>query len=75
MTPPERIAKILGPHLGETTADVVARHLCAKHDIGDGPIDANKAQQLQETLRRGLVAFVGNDLARELSAQCCAGLG
>ncbi|HEV8321156.1 MAG TPA: hypothetical protein VG389_06035 [Myxococcota bacterium] len=74
MTLPERIAKILGPHLGETTADIVARHLCAKHEIGDGPVDPVKAQQLQETLRRGLVAFVGADLAKELAARCCLDL-
>src|SRR6185503_4436131 len=67
MALPDRIAKVLGPHLGDTTADIVARHLCAKHEIGEGPVDAAKAEQLQETLRRGLVAFVGTDRAKELS--------
>ena len=41
------------------TADSVARHLCAKYQVGEGPIDPEKAKRLQETIRKGLVAFVG----------------
>ena len=67
----ERITDVLAPHLGRNTADAVARHLCAKHGIGDGPLDAAQAVSLQETLRRGLVAFVGAERAAELAALCC----
>ena len=70
MSLPERIAAILAPDLGSMTADSVARHLCAKHQVGEGPIDPEKARQLQETIRRGLVAFVGADRAAELARQC-----
>ena len=70
MTLPERIAAILAPDLGAMTADSVARHLCAKHQVGEGPIDPEKAHQLQETIRRGLVAFVGPERAADLARQC-----
>lgn len=70
MTPAERIAAVLTPDLGALTADSVARHLCAKHQVGEGPIDPEKARKLQETIRRGLVAFVGPDRAAELARQC-----
>lgn len=70
MSLPERIAGILAPDLGSMTADSVARHLCAKHQVGEGPIDPEKARQLQETIRRGLVAFVGPERAAELARQC-----
>ena len=68
----ERITQVLSPHLGAMTADSVARHLCAKHQVGDGPIDDAKAAMLQDTIRRGLVAFVGADRAQELAAECFA---
>jgi len=67
---PERIAAILAPDLGSMTADSVARHLCAKHQVGEGPIDPDTARQLQETIRRGLVAFVGPERAADLARQC-----
>jgi hypothetical protein len=70
MSPSERIAAILTPDLGAMTADSVARHLCAKYEVGDGPIDAEKARRLQETIRKGLVAFVGPARAAELARQC-----
>ena len=70
MSLPERIAAILTPDLGAQTADSVARHLCAKHQVGDGPLDPDKARKLQETIRRGLVAFVGPERAAELARQC-----
>jgi len=66
----ERIAAVLAPDLGALTADSVARHLCAKHQVGDGPIDPEKARKLQETIRRGLVAFVGPERAAELARLC-----
>lgn len=70
MNLPERIAAILAPDLGAMTADSVARHLCAKLQVGEGPIDPEKGRQLQETIRRGLVAFVGPERAAELARQC-----
>jgi hypothetical protein len=70
MNLPERIAGILAPDLGSMTADSVARHLCAKHQVGEGPIDPEKARELQETIRRGLVAFVGPERAAELARKC-----
>ena len=66
----DRITQVLAPHLGENTADSVARHLCAKHEMGEGAIDPEKAKVLQETLRRGLVAFVGPEQAQQLAGQC-----
>ena len=65
-----RIAEILGPHLGAATADAAARHLCAKHGIADGPLAPEQAEALRETLRRGLVAFVGPEQARALADRC-----
>jgi hypothetical protein len=70
MNLPEHIASVLAPHLGALTADAVARHLCAKHQVGEGPIDPEKARMLQDTIRRGLVAFVGPERAAELARQC-----
>jgi hypothetical protein len=69
---PGRIATILGPHLGPSIADSVARHLCAKHEIGDGVIEASRSERLRETLRRGLVAFVGAEQASKLADECLA---
>ena len=67
----EKITEVLTPHLGANTADSVARHLCAKHEIsGDGPLDPAKLQVLKDTIRRGLVAFVGPERAEELAATC-----
>jgi hypothetical protein len=67
---PERIASVLAPHLGAMTADSVARHLCAKHEISDGEIEPAQSELLRETLRRGLVAFVGAEAARSLADEC-----
>lgn len=67
---PERITRILTPHLGEHTADAVARHLCAKHEIGEGVVPPDKVRQLEDTIRRGLVAFVGPEKAEELARNC-----
>ncbi|MGH9886111.1 MAG: hypothetical protein ACREBE_11315 [bacterium] len=69
---PARITEVLTPHLGANTADAVARHLCAKHGVTEGPIDAEKALALQDTIRRGLVAFVGAERADQLAALCFA---
>jgi hypothetical protein len=67
----ERITQVLTPHLGEHTADSVARHLCAKHAVtGDGPLEPEKVRELQDTIRRGLVAFVGPEKAEELARNC-----
>jgi hypothetical protein len=71
---PDRITRILTPHLGAHTADSVARHLCAKHEIGDGAVSAEKAQQLEDTIRRGLVAFVGAEKAEQLARKCFEGI-
>jgi hypothetical protein len=70
MTIVERITTVLTPHLGALTADSVSRHLCAKHEIGEGPLDPEKARMLEETIRRGLVAFVGHERAAELARIC-----
>jgi len=69
----ERITSTLTPHLGANTADAVARHLCAKHELGEGPVDKTKALQLQDTIRRGLVAFVGAEKAQVLADECFKG--
>lgn len=69
----ERITRTLTPHLGANTADAVARHLCAKHEVSEGPIDAEKMRVLQDTIRRGLVAFVGPEKAEDLARQCFDG--
>jgi len=71
---PERIAQVLTPDLGASTADTVARHLCAKHGVVDGTEDAARRHELQETIRRGLVAFVGAERAQALAAQCFEGI-
>jgi hypothetical protein len=66
-----RITQVLSPHLGANTADSVARHLCAKLGIsGEAPADPAKVQTLEDTIRRGLVAFVGPDRAAELASLC-----
>jgi hypothetical protein len=70
MDVPSQIAQVLTPHLGANTADAVARHLCAKHGVGEGPVEPATLVALQETIRRGLVAFVGADRADELARQC-----
>lgn len=71
---PEHIAAILATHLGASTADAVARHLCATHDIGDGAVDPAKLALLRDTIRRGLVAFVGPERADDLAARCLEGI-
>jgi hypothetical protein len=71
---PERITRVLTPHLGAHTADSVARHLCAKHDVAAGEVTAEKARQLEDTIRRGLVAFVGPEKAEQLARSCFEGL-
>jgi hypothetical protein len=69
MTPPDRIAAVLAPHLGEHSADAVARHLCAKYDVHPG-LDAARLAELREFLRRGLVVFVGAEAADRLAEEC-----
>ncbi|HEY6553337.1 MAG TPA: hypothetical protein VI669_08280 [Vicinamibacteria bacterium] len=69
MNLPTRIAAVLAPHLGAQSADVVSRHICAKFGV-DETATALQMEQLTEFLRRGLVAYVGNEKARELAAQC-----
>jgi len=69
---PEHITEILTPHLGAITADTVARHLCAKHGVSEGEVTADKARDLRETIRRGLVAFVGAETAADLAKRCFA---
>ena len=67
----ERITRVLTPHLGAHTADSVARHLCAKHELmGEAPLEPEKIRQLQDTIRRGLVAFVGAEKAEQLAKSC-----
>jgi len=66
----DRITAVLGPHLGEHTADSVARHLCAKHEVGEGAVEPEKARELRDVIRRGLVAFVGAERAEELARRC-----
>jgi hypothetical protein len=67
----ERITRVLTPHLGAHTADSVARHLCAKHELmGEAPQEPEKIRQLQDTIRRGLVAFVGPEKAEQLARSC-----
>ncbi len=70
MDAPTRIAAALAPHLGASTADSVARYLCAKHGVGEGPLDPASAAKLQDTIRKGLVAFVGPERAAQVAAQC-----
>ena len=64
-----RIASVLAPHLGEHSADAVARHICAKYEI-DGHADTERLTQLREFLRRGLVVYVGAEAAQELADRC-----
>lgn len=71
MSLPEKIAQVLTPELGASVADSVARHLCAKHGLLEGPADAESLRELRETIRRGLVAFVGAERAEVLADQCC----
>jgi hypothetical protein len=66
----DRITDVLSPHLGANTADSVARHLCAKHQVDEGPIDLEKQRVLKDTIRRGLVAFVGAERAQQLADSC-----
>lgn len=66
---PDKIAAVLAPHLGAHSADSVARHLCAKYDVRPG-LDATRLDELREFLRRGLVAFVGTDVAVSLAEDC-----
>jgi hypothetical protein len=64
-----RIAAVLAPHLGAQSADVVSRHICAKFGVEE-TANSEQMAQLCEFLRRGLVAYVGNEKARELATQC-----
>ena len=65
------ITSVLTPPLGANTADAVSRHLLATHGIGPGQaIDPGTAGALQDTLRRGLVAFVGAEQAQVLASRC-----
>ncbi len=64
-----RIAAVLAPHLGAQSADVVSRHICAKFGVEE-TVSASQMEQVTEFLRRGLVAYVGNEKAKELAAQC-----
>jgi hypothetical protein len=72
---PEMIATVLAPHLGDHSADVVARHVCSKYGILEGSEipDAAVLAQLREFLRRGLVAYVGPEKAEALAAECTKG--
>jgi hypothetical protein len=65
----EKVAALLAPHLGAQSADVVARHICAKYGVEEGA-SAEQLARLSEFLRRGLVAYVGTEKAAELAAQC-----
>jgi hypothetical protein len=65
----ESIAESLSPHLGAHTADVVARHLCAKYEVSDDA-SAEELQKLQDFLRRGLVAYLGAEAAERVAAEC-----
>jgi hypothetical protein len=74
VTIPDRIAAVLTPHLGASSADAVARHVCAKYDVHAG-LDAARLDELQEFLRRGLVAFVGAGAAASVAAECVREMG
>jgi hypothetical protein len=68
------ITAVLTPPLGANTADSVTRHLLAKHGVaGRATLDPETARVLQDTLRRGLVAFVGAEQAQALAARCLEG--
>jgi hypothetical protein len=65
------ITAVLTPPLGANTADAVTRHLLAKHGVqSGGEVAAETARALQDTLRRGLVAFVGAEQATVLASRC-----
>lgn len=66
----DRIAACLAPHLGATTADAVARHLCAKHRVDGESADPEKLEALRDTIRRGLVPFVGTGVAEDVARRC-----
>ena len=74
MTLADRIAETLASHLGAHTADVVARHLCAKYDVSD-EVSPEEREKLREFLRRGLVAYVGAETAERLADECLARAG
>jgi hypothetical protein len=65
----EKIASVLAPHLGEHSADSVARHMCAKFEI-DGHADQERLAHLRDFLRRGLVLYVGAEVAEALAERC-----
>jgi len=65
------VTAVLTPHLGAFTADTVARHVCAKLQIADSA-DAEQLDRLREFLRRGLVAYVGPEVADALASECVA---
>jgi hypothetical protein len=46
----------------------VSRHLCAKFGVTEDEKDPNRLRELQEFLRRGLVAYVGPERAETLAA-------
>lgn len=71
MTLTDKIAETLAPHLGAHTADVVARHVCAKYEIRDD-LSVEERAKLEDFLRRGLVAYVGAEAAATLAAECLA---
>jgi hypothetical protein len=69
----ERITQTLAPELGAHTADVVARHICAKYGITtEETIAEDKLGLLRDFLRRGLVAYVGPERAASLAAAAIA---
>jgi hypothetical protein len=65
------VTSVLTPHLGAFTADTVARHVCAKLQITDSATP-EQLEHLREYLRRGLVAYVGPEVADDLAARCVA---
>jgi hypothetical protein len=65
----EKIAETLAPHLGDHTADVVARHLCAKYAVGED-VSEDELKKLQDFLRRGLVAYMSAETADRVAAEC-----
>jgi hypothetical protein len=67
----DRMAALLAPDLGEHTADVVARHICAKFGVDESG-DAATLELVGDFLRRGLVAYVGAERAQELAERCVA---
>ena len=60
------------PERDVTHVEVAAEvhHLCAKHGVGEGPVAPEIVAGLRDTLRRGLVAFVGSERADELAREC-----